>query len=106
MRGRADFTPRAANLASRKTVPLWQLSERTNIRTPAAKTAERCVKLVVDQFAIVKTPGLVESVRLNIVASVRHLAAVPRISEKKMSFLFSFFAAFLRSPRSCCALRF
>jgi hypothetical protein len=37
IRGRAGRTPSAANLASRKTVPLWQLSESTNIRTPAAK---------------------------------------------------------------------
>src|SRR5438067_1755767 len=42
-----------------------------------------CIKLIVDQFAIVKTPGFVEPIWLKIVAGVRHLTAVPRITEEK-----------------------
>jgi hypothetical protein len=51
--------------------------EYSNARS---ELAERGVKLVVNQFAIVKTPGLVEPVRLKIVASIRDLTAMPRIS--------------------------
>ena len=70
------------------------------------ETAERGIKFVVNQFAIVKTPGLVEPVRLKIVAGVWHLTAMPRISEEKNIISLQFFRGPLQiaqNPVARCA---
>jgi hypothetical protein len=76
IRGRTGVRPSAEKCIARRTVPLWQLSDSTKIRTPltncfsAAKARHRSVRHRA-------TPRFVEAVRLKIVPRVRHLAAVP-----------------------------
>ncbi len=74
-------------IASRVTVPLWQLSDSTRMRTPAANFAQLEIQLVVDQLAVEEAPGLVPLVGL-LACNVAHLPAMAGIGqEKEVAFL-------------------
>ncbi len=74
--------PSAFGRRARVTVPEWQLSDNTRMRTPVGEAAQLVVQLVVDQLTVVQTPSLVLLVGF-VAGDVGHLAAMTREGEEE-----------------------